>query len=110
MLNLRIKLDVWLTEIGVPQLTREVCRQKLEDAYTRLPSDRFLLYTKRVRFMFGRRERAELMSELDSNSIILDKPEEIIAAGWSSSFGSSLHEYLISQTLKYNLTDFKIIK
>lgn len=114
MLNLRIKLDVWLAEIGVPQPTREVCRQKLEDAYTRLPSDRFLLYTKSVRLMLARGragERADvksMMSELASNPIILDKPEEIIAAGSSWIFGSSLHEYPISQTLKYYLTDLKV--
>lgn len=89
MLNLRIKLDVWLAEMGVPQLTREVCRQKLEGAYTRLPSDRFLLYTKSVRLMLARGragERADvesMMSELASNPIILDKPEEIVAAGSS---------------------------
>ncbi|PKK42865.1 hypothetical protein CI102_13385 [Trichoderma harzianum] len=61
MMRLRIKIDVWSK--GLDETLRERNRNLLMDAYTRLPSHRFWLYTKHWRDTIVRRPVCSLWSE-----------------------------------------------
>lgn len=87
MLRLRIKIDVWSKELGVPENERELGREKLMDAYMHLPPVRIWLYSKQLRRMFRshRQDVLGVLGDYASSSLALDilcdKPEDIIAAG-----------------------------
>lgn len=78
MMKLRIKIDVWSR--GLDEALRERNRNLLMDAYTRLPSHRFWLYTKHWRDTILRgpgdpraQEHAQPQDAYD------DGPEDVIA-------------------------------
>lgn len=80
MMKLRIKIDVWSR--GLDEALRERNRNLLMDAYTRLPSHRFWLYTKHWRDTILRgpgdpraQEHAQPQDAYD------DGPEDVIARG-----------------------------
>ncbi|KAK4066127.1 uncharacterized protein Triagg1_8195 [Trichoderma aggressivum f. europaeum] len=80
MMKLRIKIDVWSR--GLDEALRERNRNLLMDAYTRLPSHRFWLYTKHWRDTILRGPGRSRMNENTQSQNANDKgPEDAIARG-----------------------------
>ncbi|KAL7961058.1 hypothetical protein V8C34DRAFT_320308 [Trichoderma compactum] len=80
MMKLRIKIDVWSR--GLDEALRERNRNLLMDAYTRLPSHRFWLYTKHWRDTILRGPGRRHMKEHAQPQNVNDKgPEDAIARG-----------------------------